>query len=115
MTCLPHHLACDCREHKLAVLNKAALDAASALDWIKNTPGLPPNLVEESRQLIERVYRAAEALGVVTGGAVDDAVRLDRMAKTNPTMNIQDIDDLMPCIQPDFINCTACRKEENRP
>jgi hypothetical protein len=56
-----HHLACDCREAKLRTLVIAALNGASTLDWIKNTPGIQPHMHDEA------IYRAAEAIGVVIG------------------------------------------------
>lgn len=52
------------REHKIAVLNKAALDAASELDALK----VVANISDEERariaQLVERVYTACEQVGV---------------------------------------------------
>jgi len=75
-----HHYACDCREHRLAVLNKAALDAATALDWMKNTQGLAVVVVEEAAAIVERIYAAAEALGVVIE-STDETARLERMTQ----------------------------------
>ena len=70
MTCTSHHHACDCREQKLSVLIKAALDAAVQLDDMKNcivvsshSRGEDQETREKNRQTVERVYAACEALG----------------------------------------------------
>lgn len=68
------HHACDCREHKFAVLIKAALDAAVHLDDVKNgvvgvskSPDDDQTRRDRSGQVVERVYAACEALGVDLG------------------------------------------------
>jgi hypothetical protein len=67
MPCTTHHHACDCREAKLRTLVIAALNGASTLDWIKNTPGIQPHMHDEAVAHVEAIYRAAEAIGVVIG------------------------------------------------
>ena len=62
--CTSHHHACVCREHKVAVLVKVALDAAIELDEVKNNPAIAPEQREKNQQIFERVYAACEALGV---------------------------------------------------
>lgn len=56
--CTTHFNACDCREHKVAVLIKASLDAAVELDWIKNVRGVTTEQRESCKHLIERIYAA---------------------------------------------------------
>lgn len=65
------HVACSRREHLIAVLIKAALDAAVQLDDMKNcivvsshSRGEDLEAREKNRQIVERVYAACEALGV---------------------------------------------------
>lgn len=72
--CTSHHHACDCREHKVAVLVKAALDAAVELDETKNNPSIAPEQRERNSQTLERVYAACNELGVEIG--VGDEVAL---------------------------------------
>ena len=55
-TCTTHHHACDCREHKFAVLNKAALDCAMELDWLKNECGLAQEKCDTMTSIINRVH-----------------------------------------------------------
>lgn len=58
------HYGCACREHKLAVLKKAALDATDELEGFIET--LSPQKEADSdrlRQIIARVYAACDALG----------------------------------------------------
>ena len=62
MRCITHHSACDCREHQIAVLIKAAQDAAVALDEA-NKDLMPDSAEQENaKQIIERVYAACDAL-----------------------------------------------------
>lgn len=68
------HHACDCREHKFAVLIKAALDAAVHLDDMKNCIVIGSTSANDDRQrkdrsgqVVERVHAACEALGVDLG------------------------------------------------
>lgn len=75
------HYACDCREHKVAVLIKAALDAATELDGLRAAwAAAYPNdeAVQESAErhgaTVERVYNACEALGEKIGISVDEGV-----------------------------------------
>lgn len=59
------HYGCECREHKLAVLKKAALDATDELEGFIET--LSPEKEADAdrlRQIINRVHAACEALGV---------------------------------------------------
>lgn len=68
-----HHVACDCREQKVAVLIKAALDAACELDGLQAAcPDMDQESHDAYRQSSERVYDACEQLGVdpVTGSAI---------------------------------------------
>ena len=51
----------DSREHQVAVLVKAALDAVVELDWLKKRLGTRD---EQIQNIVERVYDACEALGV---------------------------------------------------
>lgn len=74
MTChTTHHLACDCREHKVAVLIKAALDAASDLDVAKNLYSAPEDK-ERAQSFVERTYTAVEALGVEIGAICEHPI-----------------------------------------
>lgn len=66
-SCTSHHHGCECREHKVAVLVKAALDVAVELDETKNNPSIDPEQRERNLQVVERVYAACNALGVVIG------------------------------------------------
>jgi hypothetical protein len=65
MTCRTnHHLACACREHKVAVLSKTALDAAYELRAVSNViDALSHDEKEKIDQLIARLYSAVESLG----------------------------------------------------
>ncbi|NNM70200.1 MAG: hypothetical protein HKM00_09615 [Gallionella sp.] len=54
--------ACDCREHQIAVLIKAAQDAAVALDEMKKDLMPDPAEQDAARQIIERVHAACESL-----------------------------------------------------
>lgn len=72
--CESHHMACNCREHGVAVLIKAALDAAVQLDETKHcvvgvskSPDDDQRRQEKSSQIVERVYAACEALGADIG------------------------------------------------
>lgn len=67
-------VADDSREHKIAVLIKAALDAAVHLDDMKNgvvgvskSPDDDQQRQDRSGQVVERVYAACEVLGVDIG------------------------------------------------
>lgn len=75
-----HHLACDCREHKVAVLIKAALDGAAALDDLREAafgdPHAAPIDAETNdllQQVVSRAYAACEALGVQIGAPCECA------------------------------------------
>lgn len=61
-TCRTHHLACDCREHKAAVLNKAALDAACELDSLSGhfREQLDGFALANIKAIVERVHAASE-------------------------------------------------------
>lgn len=61
-SCITHHHACDCREHKVAVLIKAAQDAAVELDELKNT-ALNSEEIDRAEPIVARLYSACEALG----------------------------------------------------
>lgn len=65
--CLSHHYACDCREHGISVLNKAALDCATELDSLKLVAPINREARDRVQQISERVYSAAEALGFNIG------------------------------------------------
>jgi hypothetical protein len=55
MSCLTHHHACDCREHQIAVLIKAAQDAAVLLDDLKDRLDSICD-VDSAISIIERIY-----------------------------------------------------------
>ena len=69
--------------HRIAVLNKAALDSACLLDWLKNTSGVSDDDREQAGLIVERIYRAAEALGVEIGG-LDETPRIDLYIAKQP-------------------------------
>ncbi|MFA6971669.1 MAG: hypothetical protein WC208_09750 [Gallionella sp.] len=69
--CTTHFHACNCREHKVAVLAKASFDAAVELDWIKNVRGVTTEQRESCKQLVERIYSANAAL-VLNLGVSDE-------------------------------------------
>lgn len=76
MTChTTHYHGCDCREHKVAVLIKASLDAAKELDDLQS---IVPNLTDELRDIlravVERTYAAVEALGVEIGAICEHQI-----------------------------------------
>jgi hypothetical protein len=61
MTCRPtHHLACDCREQKFAVLIKAALDLAAEVDVLKAAAAITLNEKARILEIVERAYDACE-------------------------------------------------------
>lgn len=64
MTCTTHHHACDCREHAVAVLNKAALDAASELDALSGRfrDQIDEHDLAAIKDTVARVYDASEQL-----------------------------------------------------
>ena len=62
MRCITHHSACDCREQRIAVLIKAALDAAVLLDEHKHLL-TEPGMTDYAHDLVRRIYLACEALG----------------------------------------------------
>ena len=64
MSCTTHHHACDCREHKTAVLIKAALDARSMLFFLATAADGFTNTEEKARVLSirERLAVACENL-----------------------------------------------------
>lgn len=64
MSCITHHHACDCREHKTAVLIKAALDARSMLFFLGAAADGFTNAEEKARVLSirERLEVACEDL-----------------------------------------------------
>jgi len=60
-----HHQASNSREHKVAVLIKASLDAAVELDWLKNVAGVKLEQRDTCKQIISRIYAACEEMGIV--------------------------------------------------
>lgn len=58
-----HYLACDCREHKVAVLIKAALDLAVESEHLKNDVPLDEEKKELIQDNVNRVHDAIEQLG----------------------------------------------------
>lgn len=62
MNCPVHIQPCDCREHQIAVLIKAALDAAMELDYLKNEPSVTNDARESAMAIIDRLYAACEVL-----------------------------------------------------
>lgn len=60
MRCVTHHHACDCREHKVAVLLKAALDAAAELDALNTIAPINGEERERIQMVVARVYAAGE-------------------------------------------------------
>lgn len=75
--CTTHHHACDCREQKVAVLIKCALDTATALDELKGAVrNLAPSLLSQHQfdnmqGMVERTYDACEQLGAEIGKPQD--------------------------------------------
>lgn len=63
-TCRTHHLACDCREREVAVLNKAALDAACELDSLSAhfRGQLDGFALANIKAIVKRVHDASEQL-----------------------------------------------------
>jgi hypothetical protein len=59
--CITHHHGCDCREQKVAVLIKAALDASFKLEHMFTLP----EDEEVACQLASRLDSAVEALGPI--------------------------------------------------
>jgi len=53
-------------QHQVAVLNKAALDAAIELDWIKNDANISPAQKDQIINIIERVHTASQAISSAT-------------------------------------------------
>jgi hypothetical protein len=62
--CTTHHHACDCREQKVAVLIKCALDLAPAVDLIKAFANIPASEKARILDIVERTYDAIEQLGI---------------------------------------------------
>lgn len=58
--CISHHHACDCREHKVAVLVKAALDASVELDWMKSSLAASEQERDRMAQIVERMHSAID-------------------------------------------------------
>lgn len=50
-------------QHQVAVLNKAALDLAMEIDWLKNDADISAERKEKATAIIERIYAASTALG----------------------------------------------------
>lgn len=78
--CVSHHNACDCREHKVAVLIKAALDGAAALDDLREAAFGDPHAApidaetnDRLQQIVDRAYAACEELGVQIGAPCECA------------------------------------------
>ena len=72
-TCTRHNLACDCREHKVAVLAKTTMDIAVELDECRNAlPHHQHIKIDRMQSLIDRAYAALDALGIVIGAGDDD-------------------------------------------
>jgi len=65
LQCTRHYAACDCREHKIAVLAKAASDAAFELDEVKLLANICADEKARLLAVVERVNAACDALGVV--------------------------------------------------
>jgi len=61
-SCVSHHHACECREQKIATFNKASLDAAMELDWLKNEFDIPEDKLDAITLTSSRVYTASAAL-----------------------------------------------------
>jgi hypothetical protein len=74
--CTTHHQACECREQQIATLNKAALDCAIELDWIKKECGLDEEKCEELTSILMRVYAASAALYPSFEDDIEQARRL---------------------------------------
>lgn len=60
-TCTTHHHACDCREQQVAVLNKAALDAAVLLEYASKGR-LSPDEEDKCASVSQRLYAACDTL-----------------------------------------------------
>lgn len=74
--CTTHHHACDCREHKVAVLKKAAIDCAIELDWLKNEYFMNEEKREALTAIINRVHAAGENLYPEGEDDIEQARRL---------------------------------------
>lgn len=79
--CITHHHACDCREHKIAVLKKCATDAALALDDLKNEVHMLDEKRDSMKQLIERTHDAVTQLAteeeIIAARAAEDELELE--------------------------------------
>lgn len=72
-TCTNHYLACECREHKVAVLVKTTLDITVELDEVRaELPHHQRIKIDRLQSLIDRAYAALDALGIVIGAGDDD-------------------------------------------
>lgn len=60
--CTSHHHACACREHKIAVLNKAALDITIELNWLKKEFPMTDEKRDTIQQIVERAHAAINEL-----------------------------------------------------
>jgi len=61
--CLSHHHACACREHRVAVLKKAAWDAAFELDEVKLLASISQEERGRLQAIVDRAQSACETLG----------------------------------------------------
>lgn len=66
-TCGTCYHACDCREQKVAVLIKDALDLASEVDTLKVAAKLAEEENARIQSIVERTYDACEQLGEKIG------------------------------------------------
>jgi len=74
------HYGCECREHKLAVLKKAALDATDELEgFIETFSPEKEETADRLRQIISRVHVACEALGVEIAISAEEAKPCDHV------------------------------------
>lgn len=79
MTCTTHHAACPCREHKITVLHKAALDGAFELKRISNiVAAASADEANQIMQTVERIYHSADALTMhsTDGSATEEDTHL---------------------------------------
>lgn len=63
------HHSCDCREHRVAVLVKVALDLACEVDSLKAISRIAPEEKDRIQGIVERTYTACEDLGAEIGAS----------------------------------------------
>lgn len=64
MNCTSHHPACECREHKIAVLSKAAYDASLQINWLKDLPDISADEKAGMEGILDRLNAAREDVAI---------------------------------------------------